>query len=57
MKKFELPVGFAMALAMNEDAMAKFEALNESEKEAVIKRTHNVNSKDEMRMLVDSLIK
>ena len=57
MKKYELPVGFAMALAMNETAMAKFEKMNESEKEAVIKRTHNVNSKNEMRMIVDSLLK
>lgn len=56
MKKFDLPVGFAMALAMNEAAMAKYEKLSESEKNDIIKRTHNVKSSDEMRGLVDSLL-
>lgn len=56
MKKYELPLGFAMALAMNEAAMAKFEQLSENEKEAVVQRTHNVKSKDEMRGIVDSLL-
>lgn len=56
MDKIELPLGFGMALAQNESAMAKFEALSESEKEAVIQKTHNVTSKAEMRSLVNSLI-
>ena len=56
MDKIELPLGFGMALAQNESAMARFEALSESEKEAVIQKTHNVTSKAEMRSLVNSLI-
>lgn len=55
MKNFELPLGFGMALAQNESAMAKFESLSESDKKAFIERTHNVKSKAEMRSLVNSL--
>lgn len=51
----ELPLGFGMALAQNEAAMRQFEALSETEKQAVIQRTHSVNSKREMQRLVDSL--
>lgn len=53
--KIELPLGFGMALAQNETAMRHFEALTEAEKLAVIRRTHSVSSKQEMRQLVDSL--
>ena len=55
MKKEELPVGFAMALAMNPDAMAKFTALSEEEKRAIIDGTHSVRSKEEMHSYVNSL--
>lgn len=55
MSKIELPLGFGMALAQNENAMQKFESLSESEKRTVIEKTHNVNSKSEMRKLVNDL--
>lgn len=55
MNDIELPLGFGMALAQNEPAMAKFEALTKSEKNAIIMRTHSVTSKAEMRALVNSL--
>lgn len=51
----ELPLGFGMALAQNEAAMQRFEALSETEKQAVLQSTHSVHSKREMRRLVDSL--
>jgi hypothetical protein len=51
----ELPLGFGMALAQNELAMQRFEALSEVEKQSVIRRTHSVTSKREMQQLVDSL--
>lgn len=51
----ELPLGFGMALAQNEAAMRQFEALSDSEKQAVIQQTHSVRSKREMRQLVNSL--
>lgn len=54
-EKLELPVGFGMALAMNEPAMKSFEALSESEKRNVLAQIHNINSKEEMRAFVDNL--
>ena len=51
----ELPMGFGMALAQNEAAMKQFESLSEAQKQAVIQRTHSINSKQEMRQLVASL--
>ena len=51
----ELPMRFGMALAQNEAAMKQFESLSEAQKQAVIQRTHSVNSKQEMRQLVASL--
>lgn len=55
MDHFDLPLGFAMALAQNERAMAKFESLSDAEKRAVVEKTHSVGSKAEMRSLVNSL--
>lgn len=51
----ELPLGFGMALAQNEAAMKRFESLSETEKQAVLAKTHSVRSKQEMRQLVDGL--
>lgn len=48
-------MGFGIALAQNEAAMKQFESLSETEKQAVLERTHSVRSKFEMQMLVDSL--
>ena len=56
MTKDEMPVGFAMALAMNPDAMQKFGALSEQQKQAIIAGTHTLKSSDEMRRYVDSLV-
>lgn len=56
MSNFELPLGFGMALAQNEKAMQCFECLSDDEKKAVLQKTHSVNSKKEMRALVNSLI-
>ena len=55
MEQYMLPLGFGMALAQNEAAMKRFEALSEAEKQALIEQTHTVSSKSEMRRLVDSL--
>ncbi len=56
MTKNEMPVGFAMALAMNPEAKQKFGALSEEEKRKVIDGTHSVKSRDEMRRYVDSIV-
>lgn len=55
MKQDEMPVGFAMALAMNPDAMQKFAELSEEQKQEIIEGTHAVRSRDEMHQYVDSL--
>ena len=54
--KLELPLGFGMALAQNEAAMKRFEALSDAEKQACLGQTDAVQSKQEMQMLVDSLL-
>lgn len=56
MEQNEMPVGFAMALAMNPDAMQKFGALSEEQKQQIIAGTHAVKSREEMRRYVDSLV-
>lgn len=56
MERNEMPVGFAMALAMNPDAMQKFSMLNEEQKQQIIAGTHTVKSRDEMHRYVDSLV-
>lgn len=55
MSNFELPLGLGMALAQNEAAMAKFESMSDEDKRAFVDKTHSVNSKAEMRALVNSL--
>lgn len=53
----ELPAGFAMALAQNEDAMKRFEKMDEDDKARVLKHARSVNSKQEMKTLVYDLSK
>lgn len=57
MSKIELPLGLGMALAQNETAMARFEALSEDEKQKIVEKTHTVASKREMQQLVNSITK
>lgn len=52
----ELPLGFGMALAMNEAAMQGYARLTEDEKEHIIMKCKDASSKEEMRRIVDSLV-
>lgn len=52
----ELPLGFGMALAMNESAMQGYAGLTEAEKEQIILRCKDVKTKREMQKIVDSLV-
>lgn len=52
----ELPLGFGMALAMNEPAMQGYAGLTEAEKEQIILRCKDVKTKREMQKIVDSLV-
>lgn len=56
MENYEMPIGFGMALAMNPEAMEKFAALPENKKQKIIRDTHSVNSKTEMRQYVENII-
>lgn len=56
MDSLELPLGFGMALAQNEQAMHAFEAMTEAQKRAVIEQTHAVTSRREMQQLVSGLV-
>ena len=52
----ELPVGFAMALAMNPEAMQKFATLSENQKREIIEGTHSVKSRNEMHQYVSGIL-
>ena len=56
MERSEMPVGFAMALAMNPEAMEKFALLDEDKKQEIIAGTHSVRSRDEMQRYVNGLV-
>ena len=56
MKSSEMPVGFAMALAMNPEAMQAFAAMGEDKKQAIIAGTHSIKSKEEMHRYVNTLL-
>lgn len=52
---YKVPIGFGMALAMNQPAMNVYAAMDEAQKQAVLNRAHNVRSEREMHDLVNSL--
>ncbi|MFR8974970.1 MAG: hypothetical protein ACLVG9_03160, partial [Eubacteriales bacterium] len=54
-KHDDLPLGFGMALAQNEQAMTYFANLTEEQKQSVITATHNIQSKQEMHNYVQNL--
>lgn len=51
----ELPLGFGMALSQNSEALRTFLNLSATEKQKIINKAHNVNSKHEMSALVQSI--
>lgn len=55
MEYSQLPVGFAMALAMNETALEKFGTMPKEQKQMLVDRAHNVRSKKEMHELVEGI--
>ena len=52
----DLPMGFGMALLQNPQAVRAFQAMSPAQRRAILKRSHTVSSKSEMRSLVDSLV-
>ena len=51
----EVPIGFGMALAQNEDAMNTFAMMTKEEKQAIWNKAHQARSEKEMNTLVASL--
>lgn len=51
----DLPMGFGMALAMNEPAMRGYAGLTEAQKEEILMRCKDVKTKKQMQQIVDSL--
>ena len=51
----ELPLGFSMALAMNERAMERYAGMTAEEKAQVVARCRAVESKAEMQGIVEEL--
>ena len=56
MNQDKMPVGFAMAMAMNPEAMKKFSSMNEIQQKEIIDGTENIKSKEEMHRYVESLL-
>ena len=52
---YKVPIGFGMALAMNQPAMNAYSAMNEDQKQTIIDKAHSVRSEREMHDLVNSL--
>ena len=52
---YKIPIGFGMALAVNEPAMNAYAAMTEDQKQAIINTAHNARSEKEMHDLVNTL--
>lgn len=50
-----LPIGFGLALSMNESAMDSYSRLTEAEKEEIINRARDAKTKSEMKEIVDTI--
>lgn len=56
MEKGEMPVGFAMALAQNPDAMQRFAMMSEERQQEIVSGVHSVSSKRDMQRYVSEMI-
>ncbi len=52
---YKIPIGFGMALAVNEPAMNAYSKMTEAQKQAILNKAHNVRLEKEMHDLVASL--
>ena len=57
MDVYKVPIGFGMALAVNEPAMNTYSAMTEAQKQEILNKAHNVRSEKEMHDLVATLAK
>lgn len=52
---YKVPIGFGMALAMNEPALNAYSAMTEEQKQAILNKAHNARSEREMHQIVNSI--
>lgn len=52
---YKVPIGFGMALAMNESAMAAYAAMTQQQKQAVLNQARKAGSEKEMHRIVASI--
>lgn len=52
----KVPIGFGMALAMNQQAMNAYAAMSEDQKRAILNKAHNARSEREMHEIVNSMV-
>lgn len=53
----EVPIGFGMALAQNEEAMNAFAMMTKEQKQAIWNKAHHVRSEQEMQNIVTDIVK
>lgn len=53
---YQVPIGFGMALAMNQSAMTIYSAMTEEQKQEVLNRAHKARSETEMHQIVDGIV-
>ncbi len=51
----DLPMGFGMALLQNETAAVNFHSMSERQQKEVLRKTHKIKSKAEMKAMVAKL--
>lgn len=54
---YKIPIGFGMALAMNEAAMNAYSAMTEQQKHAILEKAHHAKSELEMKQIVENIVK
>ena len=50
-----LPIGFGLSLAANAKSMETFAAMDDKEKEAVVEKSSQMNTREEMEQFVERL--
>lgn len=50
-----LPIGFGLSLAVNAKSMETFAAMDDMEKEAVVEKSLQMNTREEMEQFVERL--
>ena len=52
---YKVPIGFGLALAQNDKAMAAYAAMAQPQKQAILNRAHNARSEKEMHQIVSQI--